>query len=145
MTTDEFPGAAGAVDDEVGHVADDVGGEAEVEEHVGGGEDHLAGVLGVHVAVADGGEGGDGPVHGGDVAAPDAGLVEVGHVGADPGVRRVRVPVGEEVVEASRAVHREQRHLRHDTRKKTTYEYDDGDNFFLKIEMLRILQILNLA
>jgi hypothetical protein len=70
VTTNEFPGAAGAMDDRVGHVADDVGGEAEVEEHVGGGVDHLSGVLGVHVAVADGGEGGDEPVHGGDVELP---------------------------------------------------------------------------
>jgi hypothetical protein len=52
------------VDDEVGGVADDVGGEADVEEHVAGGEHHLAGVHGVQVAVPDGGERGDGPVHG---------------------------------------------------------------------------------
>ena len=108
----ELHGAAGALDDEVGHVADEVGGEAEVEEHVEDVEDHLDGVLGVEVAVADGGHGGDGPVDGGDVADPQAGLPEVGDGRADPRLVPVRVPVGDQVVEAAGAVHQEQRHLR---------------------------------
>jgi hypothetical protein len=106
-----FPGAGGAVHDEVGHVADEVPGEPQVEEHVDGGEGHLPGVDGVHVAVADGGERGDGPVHRRDVPVPEALVLEVRHAGAQPRVGRVRVPVGERVVEAPRAVHREQRHL----------------------------------
>ena len=98
------------MDDEVGHVADEVGGEAEVEEHVERGEHHLARVDGVHVAVADGGERGDGPVHGRRVPLPHALLLEVRHGGAQPRVVRVMVPVRQQVVEAPRAVHREQRH-----------------------------------
>ena len=107
----ELHGAAGALDDEVGHVADEVSGEAEVEEHVEDVEDHLDGVLGVEVAVADGGHGGDGPVDGGDVADPQAGLPEVGDGRADPRLVPVRVTVGDQVVEAAGAVHQEQRHL----------------------------------
>jgi hypothetical protein len=103
----------GALDDEVGHVADEVGGEPEVEEHVEDVEDHLDGVPGVQVAVADGGHGGGGPVDGGDVADPQTGLPEVGdHLAvADPRLLRVRVPVGDQVVQAPGAVDHEQGHL----------------------------------
>ena len=109
--TYELHGAAGALDDEVGHVADEVGGEAEVEEHVEDVEDHLDVVLGVQIAVADGGHGGDGPVDGGDVAHPQALLPEVGGRRADPRLVMVRVTVRDQVVQATRAVHQEQSYL----------------------------------
>lgn len=99
------------MDDEVGHIADEVGGEPEVEEHVGDAEEHLPGVLGVEVAVAGGGHGGDGPVEAGHVADPQPVLPEVRHDGADPCPPRVRVPVRDQVVDAPGAVYREQGHL----------------------------------
>jgi hypothetical protein len=111
-------GAAGALDDEVGHVADEVGGEPEVEEHVENVEDHLDVVLGVQVAVADGGHGGDGPVDGRDVADPQAGLPEVGDHRADPRLLPVRVPVGDQVVQAPGAVDQEQGHLSLNARRQ---------------------------
>ena len=114
MGTYKVPGAAGAVDDEVGHVADEVGGEPEVEEHVGDAEEHLPGVLCVEVAVPRGGHGRDGPVQGRHVPRPQPGLPEVRHGGADPRPPRVRVPVSDQVVDAPGAVDREQGHLRDD-------------------------------
>lgn len=96
------------MDDEVGHVADEVGGEPEVEEHVADAEQHLPGVLGVQVAVARGGQRRDGPVHGRHVPDPQPVLPEVGHHGADPCPPRVRVPVGDKVVDAPGAVYREE-------------------------------------
>jgi hypothetical protein len=92
------------VDDEVGHVADEVGSEPEVEEHVGGAEQHLPGVLGVQIAVPRGGHRRDGPVQGGHVAGPQLGVLEVWHDGADPGPPRVRVPVGDQIVDAAGTV-----------------------------------------
>ena len=65
----------------------------------------------MQVAVADGGHGGDGPVDGGDVADPQAGLPEVGDHRADPRLLPVRVPVGDQVVQAAGAVDQEQGHL----------------------------------
>lgn len=73
----EFHGTASAFNDQISHVANQVGSEAEVEEHVEDDEDHLSGVDGVHVAIADRGHGGYGPVKGGDVADPEAGFPEV--------------------------------------------------------------------
>lgn len=110
-TTYKVPGAAGAVDDEVCHVADEVGCEPEVEEHEGDPEQHLPAVLGVQVAVPRGGHRGDGPVHGRHVADPQAGLAEVRHGGADPRPPRVRVPVRDQVVDAPGAVDGEQGYL----------------------------------
>jgi hypothetical protein len=110
-TTYKVSCATGAVDDEVGHVADEVGGEPEVEEHVGGAEQHLPGVLGVQIAVPRGGHRRDGPVQGGHVAGPQLGVLEVWHDGADPGPPRVRVPVGDQIVDAAGTVDDEQRDL----------------------------------
>lgn len=107
----ELHGATGAFDDEVGHVADEVGSEAEIEEHVEYDEDHLDGVDGVEVAVADGGHGGDGPVDGGDVAYPEARLLEVWIDRPDPRPPAVRVQFRQQIVHAPGAVHQQQRHL----------------------------------
>lgn len=107
----ELHGAASALDDEVGHVADEVGSEAEVEEHVEDDEDHLNGVDGVKVAVADGGHGGDRPVHGGDVADPEARLLKVGVHRPDPRLPAVRVQFRQQIIQAPGAMHQQQRHL----------------------------------
>lgn len=93
MYTYKLHGAASAFNDEIGHVADQIGGEAEVEEHVEDDEDHLDGVDGVEVAVADGGHGGDGPVHGGDVPHPQARLSEIRKHCSDPCLPLVWVPI----------------------------------------------------
>ena len=100
------------MDDEVGHVADEVGGEADVEEHEEYREHLLPGVPRMQVSVADGGEGGDGPVHGVGVAQPYASLLEVRHQAANPRVIFHSVVDGHPVIDASRRVYRKQCHLR---------------------------------
>ncbi len=99
------------MDDEVGDVADDVGGEAHVEEHEGDAEQHLARVGGVQVAVADGGERGDGPVHGAGVAEPHAAVLEAVELAADPRQLLRLVVERHPQVDARGEVHCEQRHL----------------------------------
>lgn len=101
----EFHSATGSFNDEVGHVANQVSGQAKVEEHVEDIEDHLDGVDSVEVAVANCGHGGGGPVEGRDVADPEAGLPEVRIHGAEPCLALVRVSVGQQVVEAAGTVH----------------------------------------
>ena len=75
--TYKFHGAAGAFNDQIGHVANDVSSEAEVKEHVENDEDHLNGVDSMEVTISDGGHGGDGPVHCCYVSDPDVGLSEI--------------------------------------------------------------------
>ena len=70
--------------DEGGHVSDDVRRKRQVEQHVEDVVDHLALVDGVEVAIAHGGERGDGPVHGHDVARPQRLLSEIRKHGSYP-------------------------------------------------------------
>lgn len=53
---------------EVGHVPNKVGGEADVEEHAEDIEDLLSSVCRVDIPVANGGKGGERPIHGIGVA-----------------------------------------------------------------------------
>ena len=110
--THKSPSSARAMDNQVGHVTDQVSGEAEVEEHVEDVEDHLPRVDGVKISVPDGGESGDGPVHRRHVANPQALFEEVLHRSSNPSLPWVVVTRREEVVEASRAVNREKGDLK---------------------------------
>lgn len=92
------------MDDQIGHVSDQVGGEANVEENVKGVEELLLRVLGVQVAVADGGEGGNGPVHRCHITHPQALWMEVWHGGAYPSVARIVVSHSNKKEEASSTV-----------------------------------------
>lgn len=62
--TYEFHCTTSAFNNQIGHVANQVSSEAEVEEHIKDDEDHLGGVDCMHVPVSNGGHGGYGPVEG---------------------------------------------------------------------------------
>lgn len=52
-----------AMDNKIGHVADDISGEANVEKHVEHVECLLTGINRVQIAVTHGGECNNGPIH----------------------------------------------------------------------------------
>lgn len=103
-TTYVSSSSAGAMNNQISHISDQVGRQSEVKEHVNGGKDHLPCVFGVQVSVADGREGGDRPVHGSHISVPQASLEEVGHGSPDPGSAGIMIPCGEQIIEAASTV-----------------------------------------
>lgn len=99
------------MDDQVGHVPDQIRGQPEVEQHVEDVEDHLPRVHRVEIAIAHGGEGGDRPVHRCHIADPQTGLLKVLDCNSDPCLAGVVVPGSYKIVEASGTVDGKQGHL----------------------------------
>ena len=76
------------MDDQVGHVTNEIGSETDVEEHVDHVEDLLSGVDCVEVSISDGRERHDRPVDRVGVAKPYALLLEILHLAPNPRVLR---------------------------------------------------------
>lgn len=93
--TYKLHGSMSPLDNKVGHVADQVSGQAKVDEHEKDDEDHLGRVRSVEVAIPHCAHGGDGPVNGGNVPDPEAHVPKVGDDRADPRLALVRVLVSQ--------------------------------------------------
>lgn len=75
------------MDDEIGHVSNQIGKEANVEQHIEDAEDLLPRVDCMQVAISNGGEGDSGPVDGIGVTQPDALVLEVIDLCSNPCIR----------------------------------------------------------
>ena len=107
-----MPRPAGPVHDQVGHIADQVSSQPQVEEHVEDVKEHLSGVDRMQISIADGGQRSNRPVHCCHVTTPQTLLLEVLDRGSDPRSAGIWVSRRYEIVEASGAVDREERHLK---------------------------------
>lgn len=101
----------GAVDDKISHVADQVGSEANVEKHVEDGENLLARILCMEVAVSSCWEGDNWPVHGIGVSYPHTYILKILNLSSNPCVIHYTIMRSQPEVEATRNVYSKQRHL----------------------------------
>ncbi|KAM1970253.1 hypothetical protein TB1_016307 [Malus domestica] len=72
------------MDDEIGHVSNQVSKEANVEKHIEDAKNLLPKVDRMQVAISNGGESDSGPVDGIRVTQPDASVVEVVDLASNP-------------------------------------------------------------
>lgn len=99
------------VDNEIGHVANQVGSKANVEKHVEDGENLLPCVLCMQVAIPRRCEGDNRPIHGVCISQPDTPLLEIRNLRSNPSITRHAVMCGQPEIEATRSVNSKQRHL----------------------------------
>lgn len=93
------------MDNQVGHVANQISSQSKVKEHVENVENHLPYVFRMIIPITHSGKCGDWPIYWCYVANPQALGMKIWHGIANPRFLWVRVPISKEIVEACCTVH----------------------------------------
>jgi len=104
--TNKSSGSAGAMDDQIGHISNQISSQSKVEEHVEDVKYHLSRIHRMQITIASGSKRGYRPIYRCNITNPQTPLMEIfPHCKPNPCVFWVFVACSKEIIEARSQVH----------------------------------------